>query len=351
MTIHTFEVSSILTSEDYYKIQSTLKELDKAKWQSTKYGMIYWGLSDKGIIVNFHIIKKKDYYSYRVIYRISAQRVIDNDDFVGLFNTNKYFLLEEAVNELLYTKSPKLPKLKNCKLKRLDFCVNAELDNQKQVKAYIRTVKRGNIPKDMKLLTFNDEVSKRYKPSKNDFTVYSENYIGISIYNKYKQMKQHEDYFPQSEIKRAANIVRIEIRCMENKLKALKKKYDIKTISQFMDKANKIGNELFVYYLTKIFGTGTVYTLKEAAKRISDSGFKEKTAALLKELIQDSNEAKSAATVIKEYKNIYGKSQIQYLLSLLNDIDTNYVTITVRDAQLFDNCYFPTPLELYNEFK
>lgn len=38
----------------------------------------------------------------------------------------------------------------------------------------------------------------------------------------YRHTKQHEQ-----KVKKAKNIVRIEIRCMEGKVQALKKKYDI----------------------------------------------------------------------------------------------------------------------------
>ena len=35
---------------------------------------------------------------------------------------------------------------------------------------------------------------------------------------------------------------------------------------------------------------------------------------------------------------------------MLDNIDTNYVTVTNADVKLFDNGYIPTPLELYEDF-
>ena len=75
----------------------------------------------------------KGFYSYYIIYRISARRVVENDNFVGLFNIEKYSELEEVVDEILKDKCSYLPILKQCNLKRMDFCVNAELDNQEQL--------------------------------------------------------------------------------------------------------------------------------------------------------------------------------------------------------------------------
>lgn len=351
MTIHTFEVSSILTNETFYKIQNELKTQDPSKWKAVKNGMQYWGLSDKGILINMHQIKKKGFYSYRIIYRISARRVIDNHNFIGLFNTKHYSELEEKANELLKNKCSDLPVLKRCKLKRLDFCINAKLDNQEQVKAYIKTVKKANVPARLEVYKQYDAKSKRTKPTKDDFTVYSSEYVALSIYNKYMEIKKQKDgVFPAGELERAKNIVRIELRCMEGKIKDLKKKYDIKSISDFMNKSHKIGKYLYEYYLSKIFNDGTIYTLKESLKRISDSGYYPENIKLLCEFIRDCNESRSVAETVKIYKSLYGKKEVKRIIYMLNNIDTSYVTVAHSDEKLFDNGYIPTPLELFHEF-
>lgn len=349
MTIHTFEVSAMLTNENYYKIQEELKLKDRSKWKALTNGMEYWGLSDKGILINMHQVKKKGFYSYYIIYRISARRVIDNDNFVGLFNIKKYNELEEKVNEILKDKCSYLPKLKKCKLKRLDFCINAKLDNQEQVKAYIKTVKRANIPPKLKLRESYDKTAKRKKPTKGDFTVNSDRYIEISIYNKYHQMK-NEKIFPTEELEKSKNIVRIEIRCMEGKIKELKKQYNIKTIKEFMSMGNKIGKQLYEYYLGKICNKGCICTLKEVMDRIDLSEYKSKNIALLKEFVKDANESRSVAKTLNLYKTVIGDTKVNRIIYMLDNIDTNFVTVTNSDVRLFDNSYIPTPLELYKEF-
>lgn len=351
MTIHTFEVSAMLTNENYYKIQEELKVQDPSKWKATKNGMKYWGLSDKGILINMSQVKKKGFYSYHIMYRISARRVIENDNFVGLFHAKKYDVLEDEVNRILKEKCSLLPKLKKCNLRRLDFCINAKLDSQEQVKAYIKTIKRGNVPGKLELYEQYDKISKRKKPTKEDFTVYSSEYVAVSIYNKYMEMKKEKaGAFPPSEIERAKNIVRIEIRCMEGKINALKKKHHIESISDFMGKANKIGNELYHFYLSRMFNQGTIYTLRDALERVDNSGYKPENINLLKEFLREANASRSVAETFKIYKNIYGKKELKRLIFMLDNIDTNYVTITNTDGKLFDNGYIPTPLELYKEF-
>ena len=96
MKIHTFEVSAMLTNESYYLIQSELKAKDKDKWKTIKNGMQYWGLSHKGILISMYQVKKKGFYTYYINYRISAQRVIEND-----FSLNEAVFDEEKEDEVL----------------------------------------------------------------------------------------------------------------------------------------------------------------------------------------------------------------------------------------------------------
>ena len=42
-----------------------------------------WDLSDKGILILIFQVKKKDFYSYYITCRISARRVIDNENNEG----------------------------------------------------------------------------------------------------------------------------------------------------------------------------------------------------------------------------------------------------------------------------
>ena len=109
MKIHTFEVSTMLTNEKYYNIQKDFKEKDKSKWKSTKNGMQYWGLADNGILINMFQIKKKDYYAYSVTYRISARRVIENNNFV-LWNA---YYTKDEINKMFTSVEGELDKIIN----------------------------------------------------------------------------------------------------------------------------------------------------------------------------------------------------------------------------------------------
>ena len=117
-----------------------------------------------------------------------------------------------------------------------------------------------------------------------------------------------------------------------------------------MSYGNKIGKELYNYYLSRIFNNGAIYTLKEALSRIDHSGYKAENISLLKEFVKDCNEARSVAETFRIYKNIYGKKEAKRIIFMLDNIDTSCVTVTNSDVKLFNNGYIPTPIELYNDF-
>ncbi len=357
MTIHTFETSCLLSEDDYYLIQEKLKKSDPSKWAKETNGMSFWGLSKEGIIIKMFITKneKQGFYAYNIIYRISARRVMNNHDFVGLFNTNDYEELEAKVDSILHKKCKLLPTLEECKMRRIDYCINAELDSQEQVKAYIKTMKRANIPNHLQLLEAYDKKSKRTKPMKDDFTIYNDNYIAVSIYNKQRQMineqkESNKAIFPKAEIKRAENIVRIEIRCMEGKVSELKKKFNLNSISDFMESSQEMGDYLFNYYLSRICNDGKICALSEAHKRIDMGEYRPENTKLLKEFIEYSNHFRSAAKAVSMYRECSGKKEVNRIIWMLSNIETSYVTATTEVVKLFDNGYIPTPFELYEEW-
>lgn len=162
-----------------------------------------------------------------------------------------------------------------------------------------------------------------------------------------EQKGKNKTIFPKSEIKKAENIVRMEIRCMEGKVSELKKKYKLKSIDDFMDASTEIGDYLFRYYLSRICNDGKICTLSEAIKRIDMGEYKPENAELLKEFIEYSNHFRSAAKAISMYKKCMNKRSVNHMIWMLTNIDTSYVTVTSEVVKLFDHGYIPTPLELY----
>jgi len=352
MYVHTFEVSCMLTSERYFKIQEVIKALGN-KWNGSKKDkMEYYELSDKGILITFVRVCKKNFTSYSVKYRISAQRVMDNNNYTGLFNTKNYNKLEKKVNRILTKTCEHLPLLEECSLRRIDYCINGRLESQKQVKEYIKLCQRCNIPNSLKKYRYKNKSKAKY--NNNDMTVVSSEYIEVSLYNKYAQMKEQEKDFP--DIKDAKNIVRIEIRCMKDKLEQIRKRKKFEAlklddkVKGYMKHSDAIAEYLYHYYLEKMFGKGAFYTLPEARERIENSGFSKVNKNNMTEFIEYANTARSFNDAVCFYIECCGKSYVKNLLYFFDLIDTSPVTVTRDIAKSFDGQYIPHPIDLLDDF-
>ena len=163
-------------------------------------------------------------------------------------------------------------------------------------------------------------------------------------------MKEKENTYSNENLEEAKNIVRIEIRCKKEKIKELKKKYKLDSISAFFRRANMIGNELFHYYLPQIASDATIRTLKDAEKRIAQSEYGKDTKNLLWDFVQIANTVRSVSKTIEKFKKYHSKKEINKILILLNDIDVNPITATKEDLKKFDCGYIPSLIELYKEF-
>ena len=122
------------------------------------------------------------------------------------------------------------------------------------------------------------------------------------------------------------------------------------SLSAFFNRANKIGSELFNYYLPQIASNATIRTLKDSEERIAKSEYGKKTKKLLWDFVEHANIVRSVSKAIENFNKYHSKKKINELLTLLNDIDVNPITVTKEDLKKFDCGYIPSLIELYKEF-
>lgn len=351
MQIHTLELKGKLSNEVYYRIQDRIKEtLD---WTYQSHSTTYWGLSQYGIIMELQHVTKKDLSVYNIIYRISARRMFEPENYVGLFDCAQIEALIKRADQILSAFSPLLPKLKTCSLTRLDFCTNLVLEDQKQVKAYIKLMRRGALPKGFFRKLYYDKKAKRKKPLQDDFTVYRKGNMELSIYNKYRQMKKEMEKnkkldFP--DIEEAKDIVRIELRCLPGKLNQLKKKYKLQHWTELFERAEEIGAYLYEFYLPKLFGRGDFYTLKELRDRIAISGFSLKERAGMLEFVEEATVCRSLDAAEGCLYGTCFKGKMKRLLNKFDLIAASPVAVPREERKLFPpEEPIPNPLVLLQE--
>ena len=122
------------------------------------------------------------------------------------------------------------------------------------------------------------------------------------------------------------------------------------SLSAFFKRANKIGSELFNYYLPQIASNATIRTLKDAEERIAKSEYSKDTKMFLWDFVKIANTVRSVSKTIEIFKECHSKKEINEMLIRLNDIDVNPITVTKEDLKKFDCGYIPSLIELYKEF-
>lgn len=315
-------------------------EMEKLKDDSFKKNSIrkdVWicdALINKGIIIKFAQIICSDsegnplsWYN-GIWYVVNPRRVINDNEYVGIFDAKDVEKMLELANRLLKGVVYSMPSLDECILARLDFCQNINLENQDMVEMYIDLVKRCNIPPGFKMERFYDRKVRKVVNSKDGIKL-SMGYMALIIYNKKAQMlKQDYDY---PNIDAADGILRFEIQASYNKLYTLGINKGIKALRDFLNHGDEFAKQQFHYYLPKIFCTGDYYSYEVAEKKIKQSGYTNKIQKAMLDLLKMTSVHKSIYKAIMEMiSNNYSKSQISLLLKKFNDLNLNLCTLPRR---------------------
>ena len=98
-------------------------------------------------------------------------------------------------------------------------------------------------------------------------------------------------------------------------------------------------------------GTGVICTLPIARCKTALSGYKPENCKALEEYLEKANLERSTAEADRRYRMTDGKKELKRIKFMFENINTNYVTVTARDAKVFAKEYIPTLMELYETYK
>ena len=155
-----------------------------------------------------------------------------------------------------------------------------------------------------------------------------------------------EQNLPMQDIAELNRILRIEIRCGRRKIKALQKRYKVKSVRKFLRESDKIGKYIFKKYGSKFCGCGDFYPLSEINQHIDHANFKKKSKSLMKELVKSSAVHSSLETAIRDFKAKHGNDQLKRTLERFDKLNVSPVVIPKRAKVVF----FPNPIRLAKEY-
>lgn len=274
-------------------------------------------------------------------YIINPRRVINDNEYVGIFNTDNTNEMIEKSNSEIRKITYMLPILDEMILTRLDFCQNVHLGTQDLVEIYMKMVKRCRIPKGFKMDMYKDEMIRKWIYPKNGVKL-SKKSLTISIYNKKAQLENEMPYF--QNIRDAEGIIRFEIQAKYHKLFNLKSKKGKKALRDFLNDCRSISSEQFEYYIPKLFGEGDFYSIKRGIEIIEQSEYSDAIKESMIAMMRLTSTRKSLDKAISEMiENGYSEKQIPNLLKKFDALELSPCTLPRRWE--FENA-LPNPIKL-----
>jgi hypothetical protein len=248
-TIHTFTVSLKLIRKSYYSIYEVLRINEKNEGVPITSKYYALGFTEVQLI---RVQGKYNYYGIRI--RVNPSVLISKQNRKGVITSEDNDAVENAFNQLITTifhNKIALPHFKEWNFKRLDYAVDIKTE---YVKEYIK-------------LSFNNSFDREgsyYKKS---------NSVGINFYNKLDEVAKlvEKGHATEGDLKKAENVLRIEVQCELSKINGIKNKYDLKgrNVMYFMNPT--ISKESILYYYDKVVGSGDYYKAYHAYKNIMEN--------------------------------------------------------------------------------
>ena len=146
MNFHTFELSYKLSTDDVRIVYNELYNASGQNYKPKDDCAVFKALQDYGIIIFIKKYKQDEYNHHVLYYRVNPRRVLENHNYIGIFNSKNIDKLIKKFNILIKTVSPFLPEFDSCNISRIDYCSNVELNDQAVIDSYINLLKRGYFP-------------------------------------------------------------------------------------------------------------------------------------------------------------------------------------------------------------
>lgn len=326
----------------------TCKEIiEKNMYYNKKLRPNCW-ITDKKLFLEYtYTCNSKQYFSsisinnkYSLVYvKLEPMKFVSGYNKSELFNLNSELSYEKIFNKFstcmkLFHKD--LPPMNEWKVSRIDYCYNITTP---YVKEYIKLFQRANIPSGFKML-YNTK-QKRHCHLEGSFYLKSQSgkNVNINFYDKQDQLikkrdKQHiktneltlidNATVTQSDIKKAKDILRLEIQCLKGKSNNLKNvfNFDYKEFCNYIDE--HISKKMILDYYKKTIGYGNYFTLSEAIKMVNSMDIRQDKANNLINLLSLVNKHRNVNTARSEYGN---KEKFNRYLLDLHQAGINPVTI------------------------
>lgn len=309
---HTFELSLILNTDNFCKWKDKAYEKAKGNHRVFEIDDVHYDkvLKDKGIEIEYH----DNTFKKKIKFIVNPTKLLGGNDIKKLWkpNNDNISKLLRKLKEYIDSYFDSKYKLNDFKLTRMDFTVNINVGDKKNVSAYIKVLH--NIGK---VKGFKVKYDKKNKKIEHDLSFDLEgnsNGVDFTAYDKEGQSKQ----------KAAKGILRVEVRL--KKQKAIAKYTDETVASKQIKSLAANSKEIFLDTFTHIVPCGNYYKKKEAVKLVEDNVSKQKHREKMLQLIELVPKKKSLYLAQKEMNDRNNDK----IMEMFAEINVSPVTISKR---------------------
>lgn len=236
--------------------------------------------------------------------------------------------------------SPLLKKFDCYTLKRIDYCINFDLNELVTgctPERIMELIRRGNIPPHYKEYMEYDETAHRMKSKPGSFYLMNPS-ANINCYSKFMALQNRSQErksrglspVPQAILDSAHGIIRFEVQCKYHKTYTFSRRakasgnLDYNKYKSLL--THEMCNDVINHYFNKVIGKGDWHTLQNAIRMIKTQNYNKQRRERLIETLKFVNQCRS----LVKAKEIYQGSDLadfKRTLKELNDLNINPVTI------------------------
>ena len=252
---HTFELTLITNAENFYKWKNKAYKKAKDNYRVFEIEHVHYdeALKDKGVKIEYH----DDTFKKKIQFIVNPTKLLGGNDIKKLWKPNNDNIskllrkLQEYIDSYFASKY----KLNDFKLTRMDFTVNINVGDKKNVSAYIKVLQNIGKVKGFKPKYYKKD--KKNKKIDHDLSFDldgNSNGVEFTAYDKEGQSKQKE----------AKGILRLEVRL--KKQKSISKYTDETVIAKQIKKLAPNSRNIFLDFFTDIVPYGNYYKKKRGCK-------------------------------------------------------------------------------------
>ena len=319
---HTFELSLIVDTDNFYEWKDKAYKKAKGNHRVFKMDDVHYdhALKDKGVKIEYH----DNTFKKKIKFIVNPTKLLGGNDIKKLWKPNNSNISELLRKLKTYVKDyfDSKYKLADFKLTRIDFTVNIDVDDRKNVSAYIKVLH--NIGKVKGFAPKYDKDDDRINHDLSFDLEGNSNGVEFTAYDKEAVSKQEE----------AKGILRVEVRL--KKQKAISKYTGETATSKQIKSLAANSKDIFLDTFAHIVPCGNYYKKKDAVKLIEDNISQQKHREKMLLLIELVPKKKSLYLAQKEMND----RNIDKIMAIFAEINVSPVTISKRhNIKFLENLY------------